>query len=67
MEYEIQIASADNADRYDKRKSKKWETVASGDTAEEALEYFIGAFNDEEVPDSNNWLRLVKNGKIVNF
>jgi hypothetical protein len=66
MKYQVQIASADNADRYDDdAMGEAWETVASGDNYQEVLEFLIEAFNNEETPDSNSWLRLLINGKEV--
>jgi hypothetical protein len=60
MRYLIQNASANDTQRDDgKINSKDWETVASGQTLKEALEFFIRALNDEEVSIENGWIRLV--------
>ena len=66
MEYRIEIASADNAERDDENlNSTRWESVASGRTLEELVNFLIRAANDEEFTIINSWLRLVKNDEEV--
>lgn len=58
--YRIQEGSADEIEKDDKNlDSPGWRTVASGDTAEEALKNLISAMNEEEVYTDNNFYRLV--------
>lgn len=58
--YRIQEGSADEIEKDDTDpQSEGWRTVASGDTAEEALKNLISAMNEEEVYTDNNFYRLV--------
>jgi hypothetical protein len=68
MKYHIQIASANDTDRYDDTyPSEHWESVASGDDYEEVLRFLLENANSEEFDISNSWLRLVDNNGVQNF
>jgi hypothetical protein len=58
--YRVEIASASEVDRNDETyPSDNWESVASGNSYEEVLEYLLRNANSEEFDISNSWLRLV--------
>ena len=66
MKYRVEIGNADDVERYDETlDSPHWESVASGETAEEALEFLLRNANSEEFEISNSWLRLVIDDKEV--
>lgn len=60
--YELQNASADNAQREDyEYDSKNWQIVATGSDLRELLLDFIRSLNDEIVNIDNGWIRFVDN------
>ncbi len=62
MKYQVQSASANSTNRDDEElDSDIWETVASGETMGEVMEYLLRSANDEEFDTANSWLRLVTN------
>jgi len=65
MKYRVEIASAVDASRHDARLSDKWESVASGETLEEVMEYLLRNANSEEFDICNSWLRLVTDETVV--
>jgi hypothetical protein len=67
MKYKIEIGNADNVRRDDEAyPSEDWESVASGETYEEVLRYFLINANSEWFDIANSWLRLViTNGEKV--
>lgn len=69
MKYRVEIGSADDVQRDDEKlPSDKWESVASGETLEELVEFLLRAANDEELPLDNSWLRLVEDDtKVTTF
>jgi len=57
--YLVQSAPVSEANRGDTEDNDIWETVASGNTAEQALEELVTLINDEMLDDVNNWLRVL--------
>jgi hypothetical protein len=70
MKYQFQVASVNDADRpeYETLKNPAWETILESDSAENLLIQISDLCNDNDDDVdyfSNNWTRILVNGKKV--
>ena len=67
MKTKIQIASANDAERFDdKLNSKKWETIVEG-SPQEALKIIVRMLNSDVVNTENAFLRIVQGATVINL